>query len=139
MEIIMKKKDNIRDCESCGVRLLFEEKDVKTGAFGASYIECPNCGQIIYLDDEKYDKHITTENILFPQDFWHSDDAIKVSEDEINRMIGEVVNSLKSGESFSFCGYGDTTVIGLNMTDSEENCFEIIVSKKPYECTIDLD
>lgn len=139
MKIIMNEKDNIRDCENCGVRLLFEEKDVKTGAFGASYIECPNCGQIIYLDDEKYDKHITTENILFPQDFWHSDNAIKVSEDEINRIIGEVVNSLKSGSAFSHRGYGDTTVIGLNPMNSSDSCFEIIVSKNPYECTIDLD
>lgn len=136
MKVLSHKNGFYRDCERCNARLEFEPSDVQTGEFGCGYIVCPECGHKIYLDDPKFDKKVTHDNIKFPKDFWHMDkNAVEISDEEIQRWVSEVAQALKNGDEYCSTGSGNTMVVGQHYEDEDY----IYVFKNYYEGQIYLD
>ena len=58
-------------CENCGSILEYMESDLRMGAWGCMYIDCPCCGEGNMLADNENNITLTAENIEFPTHFWH--------------------------------------------------------------------
>lgn len=58
-------------CENCRSELEYHKDDLRMGAMGCMYIDCPCCGYDNLLDDNEYNIDLTANNIEFPTHFWH--------------------------------------------------------------------
>lgn len=56
--------------EQCGSELEYEKSDIRIGAFGCAYLDCPLCHYDNALEDEEY--KLTADNVEFPTHFWHT-------------------------------------------------------------------
>ena len=59
-------------CEWCNSDLEYNKEDLRMGAMGCNYIDCPLCGGDNLLDDNENNIDLTFDNIEFPTHFWHS-------------------------------------------------------------------
>jgi hypothetical protein len=122
---------------NCGVLLEYTGEDIENGAFGCPCIECPKCKGKIYIEDERYDKNITIDNISYPQDFFNSKNGVDIDDQEINKWIHECLVSLRGSKEdygvFATAGSGNTMVFVVKYEDE----YSVYVSKKYYECSIE--
>lgn len=58
-------------CEHCASELEYEKEDVRVGALGCSYIDCPCCGHDILVEDEG-EMTLTKHNVEFPTHFFYT-------------------------------------------------------------------
>lgn len=58
-------------CENCRSELQYEESDMRMGAWGCMYIDCPLCGYDNMLDNNEHNITLTVDNIKFPIHFHH--------------------------------------------------------------------
>lgn len=131
--VVNKRKEEKKEvfCPNCESTLLYEKSDVKIGCLGCEVVYCPECG---------YDVMISAQRIMpptFPQTFYRFgkyEAAKKVSDEETQRMINEVlkeINTLEVGGFFRVAT-GNTSVIALKYQDE----IDIIVAKDYWEDTL---
>ena len=123
------------DCESYSE--VKEEDEIFYGEFGLPYIHCPECGGEAYIEDEE-GIHVDENNLEFPQHFYHfssSKKAVKISDENLQRMARDVLRRLKGkGENnFTFEATGDSMVIALDFEDEAM----VIVARDYYEFDYD--
>ena len=124
-------------CEKCNVLVGFEEKEIEVGEFGCKYIQCPNCQEKIWLDNEDSFK-ITCENIEYPRHFHFPVNAVPVNDKEIQEAVertAQNTQALEEGKFYVGLAQGDTMVFGLNWEDE----IEIYVVKNPVGTVMDKD
>lgn len=56
-------------CEKCRSELQYEETDMRMGAWGCMYVDCPLCGYDNMLDGNEHNITLTVDNIEFPIHF----------------------------------------------------------------------
>lgn len=56
-------------CENCSSELEYEKSDLRIGAYGAVYLDCPCCGRDNLLDSHEDEITLTADNIEFPTHF----------------------------------------------------------------------
>jgi len=119
-------------CDDCGAELVYDNNDTYFGMFGEEGIDCPVCGNFVFIDSDK--PRIPPK---FPDTFYHTDanDSLcKLSDEEIQTYVDKVMKhekELKPGE-FTCSGTGDTMVYLFKY----ENETEIVVSKNEWSDTI---
>lgn len=59
-------------CENCQSELEYEESDMRMGAFGCMYLDCPLCGCDNMLEDNENSIILTVDNIEFPVHYFHT-------------------------------------------------------------------
>ena len=116
-------------CDCCGTKLRFNEEDKHLGLYGCEVIDCPVCGEQVFVSER-------ISRPVFPTTFYHmSDNAKKLSDNEIQKYLDEVMQkmtTLTPGES-TYIGTGDTIIFGFRLED--EDC--IYVAKNYYEDSIE--
>jgi hypothetical protein len=121
-------------CENCeSYSEVKEDDEIFYGEFGLPYIHCPECGGEAYIEDEE-GIHVDENNLEFPQHFYHfssSKKAVKISDENLQRMARDVLRRLKGkGENnFTFEATGDSMVIALDFEDEAM----VIVARDYYE------
>lgn len=105
-------------CEYCNEAYLVDKEDIKVAVWGFEGFECPECGRFVTVSDKR------TIPPTYPTTFMSHEDAVHISDEEINKFVEKtatVLKSLSPGE-FSITGTGDTMVFGLKFED-EENIY----------------
>lgn len=121
-------------CDECGTQLECEHEDVYEGAWGAWYVKCPECGRdamVLEIDSTELDE----QNIEYPKHFYAtSEDAIDISNEEIQRWVRECLSRLKDREDgeYAVCGSGNTLVFAFK----DETEYIVYVAKNYSETSI---
>lgn len=58
-------------CESCRSKLEYEKSDLRIGALGSVYLDCPLCKYENMIEDNENTITLTKDNIEFPAHFFH--------------------------------------------------------------------
>lgn len=129
-------KDNIipdRLTCSCGTVLEYTEQDIIHDNTGSS-ISCPVCGDKISFNN--YEKDITIENIIYPDDFHDFKDGVIIEDTRINEWIKTCLKNVKNKSEdygvFNFIGSGNTKVIVFKFEDE----YDVTVCTGFHEASI---
>lgn len=140
MKIINENNTNITACK-CGSVLEFTKEDYTTGQYGCACIICPNCDEKIFLQDivpdwDKFEKHITKDNISFPQDFYDNSIFSNVDDESIENRIREGIEDIEQyGSDFYFNHIGNTAIYIF----SDKDGYEVQVSKNYYDSFVNKE
>lgn len=127
-------------CEGCGSELQYEESDVRIGALGCCYIDCPLCGRDNLLEDHEKSITLTIDNVEFPIHFFHTSattGAVDVcNNEEVKECIRRAVAYFKKNDNdFNwFTAYGNLYVIVFKIED--DGVYNVIVTNDYYETDI---
>ena len=132
MKLLRKGRNPQIECPYCGSLFEIEEGDVRRDKDGL-FATCEICGSRLPINDEPV---ITPENVRFPEDFEYTGDAVKISNETVERWIGEAVGQLRRKPDLPYytVSSGDTSVMVENFPDDEEYCVTVV--KNPYMCSI---
>lgn len=123
------KLTNETVCDNCNAILRYEVEDKHIGLYGCEVIDCPACGEQVFLSER-------VARPTFPITFIHyGSNAYALSNTEVQTHIDNVIENmsmLKAGE-FTMGGTGDAMVIGLRCEDEDY----IYVAKNYYEDVIE--
>lgn len=130
-------------CEKCGSELEYEKSDLRIGAFGLVYLDCPLCNHDNVLDSHEDEITLTKDNIIFPTHFWHissENGAIDYCDNEnIKKEIHRGINFLrenKERESW-MTEYGNLH-IDINRFDGDGN-YTVFVTNDYYQTDIPFE
>ena len=129
-----KEEKHVALCDKCDSYSELTEKDeIFYGYFGLPYIHCHECGGDAYIEDLE-GIMVDENNLEFPQHFYHfgsKNGAVKIADEDIQRMAREAIKRLKERKdnSFTFEATGDSIVIALDFEDE----IEVVVAKDYYE------
>ena len=127
-------------CAYCGSELEYIKDDVKIGAFGAGYIECPVCKESNIIEDGSEDIILTKDNIEFSKHFVENngkDNYTHIDTDLIREYINKAINYFKYNENeyiYSFENNGYFIFIERTNDDS----YDIIVTENYYFTNISV-
>lgn len=120
-------------CEHCESEVEVDENDVRVGEFGLYKFTCPVCGKESFIDDEGLT--LTTENLKFPDHYHGSFNGVNISNEEIDKMVKECIETLRNSNDKNFYSTsietGDTH-IGVSRYDGDQ-VFNVVISKDYYE------
>ncbi len=131
-------------CEHCSSELEYEKNDIRVGAFGCAYIDCPLCGGEICLYDESDNElTLTRYNIEFPTHFWHTCSergAVDCCNNkEIKECISRAIDYFRKNKDdynwFTACG---NLYVNVSRYESDES-YDIVVTKDYYETSIPFE
>lgn len=142
MKVLDERTENRVKCYGCGANLLFDKLDVKTGAYGAAYVDCPVCGYEVLIDDEKFDKELNSTNIEFPKDFAHTyskNCTVNVSKYDIESEVKKMLSILKqtpdnSDGQYLLYMYGDVLIMVFKGSDE----YSVVVANDYYDTAIPI-
>ena len=127
-------------CEECRSELEYEAADLRMGALGCMYLDCPCCGYDNMLEENEGTITLTVDNIEFPTHFFHTskengavdccdNDSVK---GEIRRGIDFLRNHREQSDWMT--AYGNLH-IDITRHNGDEN-YVIFVSNNYYETYI---
>lgn len=59
-------------CNDCGSKLEYDKSDIRIGALGAIYLDCPLCKYENMIYDNENTIDLTKDNVEFPVHFFHT-------------------------------------------------------------------
>ena len=129
-------------CEYCGSELEYEESDMRIGAFGCAYIDCPCCGKnnVLYEEDGIT---LTKDNVKFPTHFWHTSKETGAvdccNNEEVKKDIYRAIDYFRNNKDeyhwFTACG---NLYVDVSRYEGDES-YEIMVTKDYYETSIPFE
>lgn len=140
------KKNNIEKqgypmimaCDSCNSEFEIDYADTYIGALGCRYVKCPCCGYENILGDGIT---LTTENLSFPNHYFSFKNAVKLSDNDVDRFVKECIKALRSSKDKGFyaaqTGIGDTHIFVFRYDDDEE--YAVYVGKNGYETNVPFE
>jgi hypothetical protein len=129
-------------CDDCLSELEYEEEDMRIGALGCMFVDCPCCGSSNFIDDED-GITLTKDNVEFPTHFFHtSKETCAVdccNNDEIKKYIYKAIDYFRKNknEYHWFTATGNLR-IDVSRYDGDE-CYEVIVTNNYYETLIPFE
>ena len=130
-------------CEYCGSSLEYEEADLRMGAWGCMFLDCPLCGGDNMLEDNEKNITLTVDNIEFPTHYYHTSKKTGAvdccNNEEISKRIRDGVNYLRKNkeEFYWFCQSGNLRVEILRWGGDE--MYEVIVTNDFYGMEIPFE
>lgn len=123
-------------CEQCRSELEYDESDLRMGALGCAYLDCPCCGYDNMLEENEKTIALTKNNIIFPIHFFHTsieDGAIdNCNEKEVKECIEKAINYFRRNkEAFDWDTQYGNLYVAVRRYDDDEN-YEVIVSNNFY-------
>ena len=131
-------------CERCRSELEYEKSDLRMGALGCMYLDCPCCGYDNMLEENEGSITLTMDNVEFPTHFMHtsiSNGAIDCCNNEtIKEYIQKAINYFRENkDEYSWgahmCG---NLYINVQRYSGDED-YEIIVSNDFYTTYIPFE
>lgn len=112
------------ECDHCGASWIYDNDEKFDN------IICPVCGRIIHIQNSVYD-------MKYPDNFVSYENGVRVSNDEINDCIKEMIEKLKHEDGDNDCDMwmsGDTLIFVHH--NAKENMYYVIVSRGYAEAYI---
>ena len=130
-------------CEECRSELEYEKSDLRMGALGCMYLDCPCCGRDNMIEENENTITLTVDNVEFPTHFFHTskeNGAVDCcNNEEIKNYIRRAIEYFrKNKEEFAWEGESGNLHIAVFRYDGDEN-YEIIVTKNYYETYIPFE
>jgi len=104
-------------CENCENPVAFTLDKIKYGEYGCAYIECPRCGERTFVRNGEFDLTLTKDNFKYPQHFADFSEAVRIPDEEIERMCKECVTAAanpKNESHYATEATGDTLVLAID-------------------------
>lgn len=137
------RKDNKIICPECEAVLEYDADDIKFDDEDWPTVKCPECGQVIYLDDVDTVEP-TFDTVEFPKSYYHTSmqnpGTVHIPTNEVDYMVNAVLKNLRenppdSGDgNYTYASTGDTGIVGFDFPDDEE--YVIYVAQDYYEVAI---
>lgn len=130
-------------CEKCRSELEYEKSDLRMGALGCMYLDCPCCGYDNMIEENEGTITLTVDNVIFPTHFFHTSNkhgAVDCCNNEnVKKEIYRGIDYLrKNRDQFDWMtGYGDL-YINITRYDGDEN-YVVFVSNDYYETYIPFE
>lgn len=120
------KRPIITTCPHCNCTLSYMEDEIERVDNDAMGVLCPNCEEPIVT------KRITP--FTFPETFSHMTSGNPVSNEKIQEMVNETLNTLSKSDlsEYACVATGDVIVFGCNLEDE----VEIIVARNYWTDSI---
>ena len=80
-------------CEKCSSELEYEKSDMRMGAWGSMYLDCPLCGYDNMLYDNENNITLTVDNIEFPIHFHHTSIETGAVDNFTNEIIKKEIRN----------------------------------------------
>ena len=129
-------------CENCGSSLEYEKSDLRMGALGCIYLDCPLCKYENMIEDNEDSITLTVDNIEFPTHFFHTSvetGAVDVDNEKIKKYIRNAIDYFrKNKDAFSYEQQSGTLHIVVFRYDGDKN-YEVVVSKDFYSTYIPFE
>lgn len=130
-------------CEMCSSELEYDKTDLRIGAWGCCYLDCPLCGYDNMLEENELCITLTKDNIEFPVHFCHTSVETGAVESctnenikkEINRGIEHFRNN-KDGFAW-FTQYGNLHIC-MYRYDGDE-MYDVVVTNDYYQTNIPFE
>ena len=130
-------------CEVCGSELEYEESDLRIGALGGVYLDCPLCQNDNMIDSHENELTLNADNIEFPTHFFHTskeNGAVDCCNNEtIKREIRRGIDFLrKNRQNFSWMTEHGNLHIDITRFDGGEE-YTVFVSNDYYSTYIPFE
>lgn len=130
-------------CEDCQSELEYEENDIRVGALGCAYLDCPLCGYENMIEENENTITLTVNNIEFPTHFWHTskeDGAVeRCYNEEIKKDIRRAIEYFrKNKEDYNWYTECGDTHVSVSRYDGDESYY-IIVTNNYYSTHIPFE
>lgn len=130
-------------CEQCGSELEYEESDLRIGAFGCVYLDCPCCGRDNTLDSHENELTLTVDNVEFPVHFHHTSANLGAidtcNNTEIKKNIRQAIDYFrKNKEEYVWHTYYGNLLFVVFRYDGDEQ-YEVLVSNNYYDTYIPFE
>lgn len=130
-------------CEKCSSELEYEKTDMRMGAWGCMYIDCPLCRYDNMLDNNENNITLTVDNIEFPTHFYHTSvetGAVDCSTNEnIKQKIHEAINYFRNyKEEYDWCSQSGNLYIHVHRYEGDEE-YAITLSDNFYTMEIPFE
>ncbi len=130
-------------CESCFSEIEYEESDVRVGALGMAYLNCPCCGNENILENNEKTIKVTKDNLKFPNHFFHTSEetgAVNTfNEEYIKENIKKAITFFRENkDEFAWhTGTGNTSIF-VYRYDGDETYY-IVATNNYYDTYIDFE
>ena len=130
-------------CECCGSELEYEKEDIRIGAFGCAYIDCPLCDSDNALYDGDCELTLTKDNVEFPAHFWHTcveRGAVDCcNNEEVKRAIHKAILYFRMNKyETHWSTESGNLYVGVTKYYGDES-YEVVVTKDYYETSIPFE
>lgn len=133
----------IKTCEECGSELEYEKSDLRIGALGSIYLDCPLCHYDNLLDSHEDELTLTKDNIEFPTHFFHiskKTGAVDCCNNEtVKEEICRGIDFLrKNKDEFSWMTEHGNLHVDITRFDGDEE-YAVFVSNDYYSTYIPFE
>lgn len=130
-------------CEDCGSELEYEISDMRMGALGCMYVDCPLCGYDNMIEENEQSITLTMDNVEFPTHFFHtSKDGGAVdccNNEEVKDAIRRGIDYLrKNADDFNWYTCHGNLFVEVQRYDGDEN-YWVIVTNNYYDTYIPFE
>lgn len=130
-------------CDNCYSELEYTEADIRMGAWGYMYLDCPCCGHDNILEDNENNITLTMDNIEFPTHFWHTSIDTGAVDFCNNERVKELIHNgiyylRRNKDEYCWNSQFGNVYICIHKWDGDEN-YEIVVSNDFYSMEIPFE
>ena len=142
-ERVVKPYPRTHICDYCRSELEYDKSDLRVGALGAIYLDCPLCRKENMLDDHEDSITLTKDNIEFPTHFWHTSKENGAVDCCTNKEIKKCINVAidyfrKNKDEFAWYSASGNLHVTVFRYDGDE-IYNVIVTKDYYETDIHFE
>ena len=130
-------------CEECRSELEYVESDLRMGALGCMYLDCPCCGRDNMIEENENTITLTVDNIVFPTHFFYTskeNGAVDCcNNDEVRERIQSAIKYFrKNKDEFAWQSECGNLYVVVFRYDGDEE-YEVIVSNNFYSTYIPFE
>jgi hypothetical protein len=130
-------------CEECGSELEYMKPDMRMGAMGCMYVDCPLCGYGNLLDDNEYNIDLTTDNIEFPIHFWHTSKETgaldRCNTDEIRHDLKRAIEYFRKNKNeYDWHTWSGNLYVQVHRYEGDE-IYDVVISNDFYSVDIPFE
>lgn len=129
-------------CDTCGSELEYDASDMRIGALGCMFVDCPCCGKDNMIDNED-GISLTKDNVEFPTHFFHTSKetgaAYVCNNEEVKKCINDAIDYFRKNKNEYdwFCCYGNL-YIEVKRWEGDEQ-YEVVVTNNYYDTYIPFE
>lgn len=130
-------------CEVCGSELEYTKSDMRMGAMGCMYVDCPLCGCDNLLDDNEYNIDLTINNIEFPIHFHHTSKETgaldRCNTDEIRNDLKRAIEYFRINKNeYEWHTWSGNLYVQVHRYEGDE-IYDVIISNDFYSVDIPFE
>ena len=129
-------------CEQCSSELEYEESDLRIGALGCVYVDCPLCHHDNMIENHENEIILTMNNVEYPTHFFHTSKENAVdccNNTEIKKRIKDAINYFrKNKDEFVWTTESGNLIITVFRYEGDEDYY-VTLSNNYYSTYISFE